>query len=87
MLVLSPSGIELEGLRDKKDKNDAQPRAIPAANIPVSIIGGEGMLATAFVTMAAASGPRDIDLAFPINPDCFFCRGVECCSDEVWSRK
>lgn len=46
---------------------------VPAANIPVSIIGGEGMLEIAFVTTAAASGPRDMDLAFPINRGLFLC--------------
>ena len=49
---------------------------VPAANIPVSIIGGEGMLEIAFVTTAAASGPRDMDLAFPMNGGL-----SQCCSE------
>lgn len=31
------------------------------------------MLEIAFVTTAAASGPRDMDLAFPMNRDLFLC--------------
>ena len=42
-------------------------RNSPAATMATSCIGGDGIWDTAFVTTAAASGPRDIDLAFPIK--------------------